>query len=189
MTSKDEELSKKVLFGFEKEEDTIERKTERLRILCLSLNDMELLTKGIGEEEFEKSKGFELSKPNEIDKGLAKEFYSLALNNEKDRLWFRLWRFVNARDNKKVGGALFKGGPNENGEVEIGYGIEEEYQCQGYATEAVKETVKWALEQEGVLSVIAETYKDNIPSQKVLQNIGMLKYAETDTSFLWRTTN
>lgn len=55
-----------------------------------------------------------------------------------------------------------------------------------YATEAIRETVKWALEQEGVVSVIAETEKDNISSQKVLQKIGMIKYDETDTDYLWR---
>ncbi len=181
-----EKLTNELMLEYNIEEDTIVRKTERLKILCLCLKDMELLTKGIGEEEFEKSKGFTISKPNEIEKELAREFYSLALNNEKDRLWFRLWRFISVQDNKKVGGVLFKGAPNENGEVEIGYGIDDEYQCQGYATEAIKETIKWALEQEGVLSVIAETEKDNIPSQKVLQKIGMIKYAESDTAFLWR---
>ncbi|WP_058302049.1 GNAT family N-acetyltransferase [Gorillibacterium timonense] len=147
---------------------------------------MELLTRGIGAEEFEKNAGLARSKPNEFDKEFAKEFYWLALNNEKDRLWYRLRKFISVEENKIVGGALFKGAPNEKGEVEIGYGIDEEYQRQGYATEAIRETVKWALEQEGVLSVIAETEKDNIPSQKVLQNIGMMKYDETDTDYLWR---
>lgn len=169
------------------EEDMIIRKTKRLKIVCLDLTDMELLTRGIGEEEYERKAGLAISKPNEIDKELAKEFYGIALNNESDRLWYRLWRFISIEDNKKVGGALFKGAPNEKGEVEIGYGIDEEYQCQGYATEAIRETVTWALEQEGVLSVIAETEKDNIPSQKVLQKIGMIKYDETDTDYLWRT--
>lgn len=186
MKLENEKLSNELMLGCKMEEDMIVRKTKRLKILCLDLKDMELLTKGIGEEEFEKRKGLELSKPNEFEKELAKEFYGITLHNEKDRLWFRLWRFINVHDNKKVGGALFKGAPNQNGEVEIGYGIDEEYQGQGYATEAIKETIKWALEQEGVLAVIAETEKDNIPSQKVLQKIGMIKYAETDTAFLWR---
>lgn len=172
-----------------KEENIIVRKTERLRILCLDLKNMELLTRGIGEEEFEKKMGLVISKPDALDKELANEFYRIALNNEKDRLWYRLWKFIHLEDNKKVGGALFKGAPNEKGEVEIGYGIVDEYQCQGYATEAIRETVTWALQQEGVLSVIAETEKDNIASQKVLQKVGMIKYDETDTDYLWRISS
>lgn len=186
MKSKNVKLTSEVMLESNHEEDTFVRKTKRLKILCLDLGDMELLTRGIGEEEFEKKTGLVISKPNELDKELANEFYRIALNNEKDRLWYRLWRFINVEDNKKVGGALFKGAPNEKGEVEIGYGIDDEYQCQGYATEAIRETIKWALEQDGVLSVVAETEKDNISSQKVLQNIGMIKYDETDTDYLWR---
>lgn len=77
-----------------KKEDMIVRKTKRLKILCLDLDDMELLTRGIGEEEFEKKNGFAISKPSELEKELAKEFYRIALSNEKDRLWYRLWRFI-----------------------------------------------------------------------------------------------
>ena len=186
MKSENVKLTNELMLDGKNENGIIVRITERLIILCLDLKNMELLTRGIGEEEFEKKAGLAISKPNEFDKELAREFYGIALNNEKDRLWYRLWKFISVDDNKKVGGALFKGAPNEKGEVEIGYGIDDEYQCQGYATEAIRETVKWALEQNGVLSVVAETEKDNIPSQKVLQNIGIIRYDETDTDYLWR---
>lgn len=186
MKSENVKITNELMTESKNEEEYIVRKTERLTILCLDLNHMELLTRGIGEEEFEKKTGLVISKPNEFEKELAKEFYSIALNNIKDRLWYRLWRFINVEDNKKVGGALFKGAPNDKGEVEIGYGIDDEYQCQGYATEAIKDIIKWALEQDGVISVVAETEKDNIPSQKVLEKIGMVKYDETDTDYLWR---
>ena len=71
--------------------------------------------------------------------------------------------------------------------VEIGYGIDEEFKGQGYASEAIG-AVSWAMEQEDVLSVIAETEKDNIASYKVLQHIGMSRYSETDTAYWWRHT-
>ena len=186
MKSKEMNQTNASILEGKKDEDSIVRKTQRLRILCLDLEDMELLTRGIGAEEFEKKAGLAISKPNDLEKSLAKEFYELALNHEKDRLWYRLWKFISIEDNKIIGGALFKGAPDEKGEVEIGYGIDDEYQGQGYATEAIRETVRWALEQEKVLSVKAETEKDNIPSQKVLQNIGMIKYDETETDYLWR---
>ena len=88
--------------------------------------------------------------------------------------------------NKRIGGALFKGGPNSNGEVEIGYGIDDEYQGQGYAKEAIGSIVRWAMKQKGVLAVIAETEKENIASCKVLQHIGMSQYSETEAAYWWK---
>ena len=54
----------------------------------------------------------------------------------------------------------------------IGYGIDEEYQGHGYATEAVKAAVKWAFSKPEVNAVEAETDPDNIASQKVLEKCG-----------------
>ena len=52
--------------------------------------------------------------------------------------------------------------------VEIGYGLKEEYRHHGYMTEVVKAITEWALSQDGVKQVEAETDAENIASQKVL---------------------
>ena len=57
-------------------------------------------------------------------------------------------------------------GQGDDGSVEIGYGIVEEYQGQGYATEAVESAVAWALKQSGVYRVEAETGPENTKSQR-----------------------
>ena len=67
-----------------------------------------------------------------------------------------------------MGNLSFKGF-NDDGSVEIGYGIDEAYQGQGYATEAVNAAVMWALQQPGVTRVDAETESDNKASQRVLE--------------------
>ncbi len=167
-------------------ENLITLETKRLRVVCLEVKDMLLLNQGNNEAQFAVKSGYCIGKVEGIDKELLEEFCHLASENEAGNLWFRLWDIVFLKDNKRIGGALFKGGPNENGEVEIGYGISDEFQGQGFGTEAIQELVLWALRQEGVLSVIAETEKDNIASQKVLQHIGMVNYSETDTDYLWR---
>ena len=41
--------------------------------------------------------------------------------------------------------------------IEIGYGLKEEYRHHGYMTEAVKAITEWALSQENVKQVKAET--------------------------------
>lgn len=164
----------------------IELRTKRLRVLCLELEDMLLLNKGNTEAQFEKKMGYSIGKLDDFDKELNKEFCAAALKDEENRLWFRQWDFVSLKENKLIGGALFKGGPNKNGEVEIGYGIKDEFQCLGYATESIVAMIQWALGQQGVSTVIAETDKDNIASQKVLQHSGMAKYSETDVHYLWK---
>ena len=86
--------------------------------------------------------------------------------------WYAM-RMIEMRDGTHIGDLCFKG-IGANGMVEIGYGISEGHQGQGYATEAVDATVLWALEQTGVKRVEAETEPDNRASQRVLEKCGFL---------------
>jgi RimJ/RimL family protein N-acetyltransferase len=52
------------------------------------------------------------------------------------------------------------------------YGILDEFQGQGYATEAVKLALKWAFDHPGVAAVEAESDPDNAASQRVLKKCG-----------------
>ncbi len=86
--------------------------------------------------------------------------------------WYAMW-MIELRDETHVGDLCFKG-LEANGMAEIGYGIHEEYQGQGYATEAVGAAVVWALQQPGVKRVEAETDPANRASQRVLEKCGFL---------------
>lgn len=167
------------------QDQSIVIKSKRLKMVCVSLDMMLLLKKGNAEKEFESIMGYSINKVDGLEKELNDQFTTLALENPDSRIWFRLWDIVLLDNNHRIGGALFKGGPNQNGEVEIGYGIDDEYQGKGYAKEAISCIVKWASEQEGVKAVIAETEKDNIASHKVLQNAGMTFSHETEAGFWW----
>ena len=70
-----------------------------------------------------------------------------------------------------VGGAGFKG-PPVDGMVETGYSVLPDYQHKGYATEMVGALVDWAMGQPGVNRVIADTDENNVPSLKLLGNLG-----------------
>ena len=83
-----------------------------------------------------------------------------------------MW-MIELLDGTHIGDLCFKG-LEADGIVEIGYGILEEYQGQGYATEAVGEAANWALQQPGVRRVEAETEPDNRASQRVLEKCGFL---------------
>ena len=52
------------------------------------------------------------------------------------------------------------------------YGIQKEYQGQGYATEEVRLALQWAFKHPEVTAVEAETDPDNAASQKVLMKCG-----------------
>ena len=85
--------------------------------------------------------------------------------------WCRLWDFYLKDSNSVIGGACFKGQPNEKGEVEIGYGIDEEYQNYGYATEAIGALIDMAKQNTGVKKILFEIEHDNYPSLRVAQKL------------------
>lgn len=80
--------------------------------------------------------------------------------------WYAMW-MIERHDGEHVGDLCFKG-LSKNGVAEIGYGIEEEYRGQGYATEAVRAAISWAFEHPGVEKIEAEAEADNAASQRVL---------------------
>lgn len=70
-------------------------------------------------------------------------------------------------------------------EVEIGYGLGKEFEHKGYMTEAVKAMCAWALEQDKVQHVLAETDMHGLASQHVLQQCGFKEYKRNETIW-WR---
>jgi len=82
------------------------------------------------------------------------------------------------KDGTIIGGAGFKGIPDDFGIVEIGYGVDEPYQNQGYATEMTELMVQWALIQPDVSCVQAQTEPGNKISQRVLEKNGFVYVGE-----------
>ena len=66
-------------------------------------------------------------------------------------------------------------------EVEIGYGLGKEFEHNGYMTEAVQAMCKWALKQENVSHIIAETDIDGFASQRILQRCGFVEKRREET--------
>ena len=131
--------------------------TERLRLYVASQAEMEQVTAKETNEELKKA---------------YQEMLDGYLAHPEQGEWYAIW-LVTRHDGVQVGDLSFKG-LNEDGSVEIGYGIKEEFQGQGYATEAVMAAVDWALKQDGVLCVEAETEPDNAASQRVLAKCGFV---------------
>ena len=84
--------------------------------------------------------------------------------------WYAIW-MIELKDGTHIGELCFKG-IDESGSAEIGYGISDDYQGRGYASEAVTAAVAWALKQEKINCVTAEVDKDNVASIRVLEKLG-----------------
>ena len=86
--------------------------------------------------------------------------------------WYAMW-FIEERDGTRIGDLCFKG-PGADGNPELGYGVLEEYQGRGFATEAVQGALAWAFRHPEVRSVEAETDPENGASQRVLAKCGFV---------------
>ena len=107
-------------------------------------------------------------------------------DNPDNYLYYTIWTVVSKELNIMVGDICFKGEPDDNGNVEIGYGTYDDFSGKGYMTETVGAITEWAHSQKGVSAVIAETLKENIASQKVLQKSGYAQFKETQNMIWWR---
>ncbi len=102
-------------------------------------------------------------------------------------LWHCQWVAVLKEERRIIGSLAFKGPPGKTSEVEIGYGIDPFYHNRGLATEAVGAMVRWALCQDGVEAVIAETANTNVASMRVLQKAGFTITSATARFLYWKT--
>ncbi|MEQ1905905.1 MAG: GNAT family N-acetyltransferase [Pirellulaceae bacterium] len=75
-------------------------------------------------------------------------------------------------DRTVVGSCGFKGPPDSDGVVEVAYGIESAYRCQGFATESTAALTQFAFDSGRVLTVRAHTKSDNAASARVLAKCG-----------------
>ena len=124
----------------------------------------------------EEMEDFISSQTNDILRSAYQEMLDECLMHPEDWNYYAIW-MIEKKDGTHVGECCFKG-ISPDGSTEIGYGISEEYQGRGYATEAVNAIVEWVLQQHRVLSVVAEAEADNLASIRVLQKCGFLPTGE-----------
>ena len=112
-------------------------------------------------------------------------YYIELLESDPLLLGWGVWLMVHEGQRKIIGDLGFKGKPDTNGIVEIGYGIAPEYKRKGYTFEAVESLVGWAFGQNTVNKIIAECAEDNIPSIRLLEKLGMQKISSTNGMLQW----
>ena len=140
-----------------------------IQVKRMTIETTRLIIHTASQEEMLKIIG---SQKDDILKTAYQQMLQGCLDHPEHWLWYVIW-IIERKDGSHLGDLSFKGF-NDNGSVEIGYGIDEAHQGQGYATEAVNAAVMWALQQPGVTRVEAETEPDNKVSQRVLEKCGFI---------------
>jgi len=131
--------------------------TKRLRIYPATREQMEASIESERDEELKKA---------------YSEMLEGCLQHPGQWEWYAMW-MIELKNGTHVGDLCFKG-LDSNGVAEIGYGILDEYQGHGYATEAVRAVVDWAFQHPDVTSLEAEAAPDNLASKRVLEKCGFV---------------
>ena len=98
---------------------------------------------------------------------------------------FDVWMVVKKGDMTVIGDAGFRGKPDENGEIEIGFGLIKEEQRKGYGYELASGLLSWAFSQKGVKTIKADCLKDNNASINLLQKCGMNEINRDEEMIYW----
>jgi [ribosomal protein S5]-alanine N-acetyltransferase len=160
--------------------------TERLDLFPLSPAQLELYLEQPAQLELEL--GFPVSRAivtERVVRAIRMKLARMAYIEQARLAWYTYWLLAIRAAPFGAGLAGFKGFPDQNGEAEIGYGIDPGCQGQGYTTEAVRCLINWAFQEPACLSVVArDTKKWNAASLRILAKVGMQVYAETEDA-LW----
>lgn len=111
------------------------------------------------------------------------------VNSDPSQFGWGAWLAVTHHSGELIGDMGFKGKPDGNGLVDIGYGIVKEHQEKGYATEGAKSLISWAFSTNRVQKVKADCLKDNQASIRVLQKLGMKYVGAKDNLMRWELRN
>jgi [ribosomal protein S5]-alanine N-acetyltransferase len=103
--------------------------------------------------------------------------------------WVHGFSMVHLSTGITIGQCGFKGPPDADGMVEIAYGVASEHEGKGYATEAARALVAYALSVDKVKLVRAHTLPTSNASKRVLAKCGFQFVGEIndpEDGLVWR---
>lgn len=95
------------------------------------------------------------------------------LRDDPASLGWWTWLTVEQASDTVTGAIGFGGPPDADGAVMIGYATYPGAASHGFATEATRALVRWALAQPGVTRVCASIPPENAPARRVAEKVGM----------------
>ena len=159
--------------------------TERLIVRVILPDEIEWLLAGDA-HRLELANGFRYA-PGDPNRGIDLGWHLRALRADTKQLPWRIRLVIERSSNTVIGSINLKGAPDTTGDVEIGWGLNEGYRGQGYATEAAAAVIPWAFQQPGVRSLSATVPDDNNASQRVARRLGLTRTTSTRRNLpLWK---
>lgn len=119
-----------------------------------------------------------------VKKKLSEQIIPKIEANPNDILFHTLWVVIDTTINTAVAGIVFKGPPNEKGEVELGAGTFAGFMNRGYMTETTKVLCEWAL-KNGVKKLVADCSPENVASARTLEKSGFAVVTKTADNWHW----
>lgn len=147
--------------------------TERLLLVTLLPEEIEALIAG-NAERVALLTGLTFP-PDDPNRGVDLSWHLRALQADRNQLSWRIRVIVERSSNTVVGSINLKGPPNADGDVEIGWGLNEDARGKGYGTEASAAVVNLATKQPGVATISATISDDNYPSQRLAARLGFTR--------------
>lgn len=99
---------------------------------------------------------------------------------------FETW-MIERKDSKEIIGDIgFHGMPDENGEVEIGYGLVELERRKGFGFEAARAIMDFAIKHGDVKVIKADCLIENIASARILEKLGMKEVKRDSGLIYWK---
>ena len=167
---------------------TASLRTHRLLLVPLTKLQLQLCITDLPALETELGMPFDEKVITErVQRAIQMKLDKMTVMDESLHPWQTYWLIVLIEENVGAGLAGFKGVPDAEKSVEIGYGIAPSYQNKGYMTEAVKALVGWALEQPHCSRVTA-TDVENPASYRLLEKLGAHLVTEDESSSSWEFT-
>lgn len=159
--------------------------TERLELIPLTMHQLQLWIEDVPALDKELSCTYKAEPMEGFFLEIVKGQLEISKNDSDNYKWHSFWFLIRKIDRIVVGSADFKDIPNRSMEVEIGYGLGKAYEHNGYMTEAVRAMCDWAMKQETVSHIIAETDIDGYASQRILKRCGFVEEKRGET-ICWR---
>ncbi len=160
------------------------------RLVLVPLNSTQLQLYLEQPNQFEIELGLPTSRlilTDRVRRAIRMKLAKMGDAEEAKHAWLTYWLIVVRELHFGAGLVGFKGFPDHRGEAEIGYGIDPDYQGQGYMTEAVTTMMDWAFQDKACNSIVAiAVQKPNIASRRVLEKVGMSVYEESEGTLSYR---
>lgn len=126
----------------------------------------------------------EILDPN-VSRAIGIKLEKMGRRSIDEHPWLTYWLVVERIAGKGIGFAGFKGGPDSQGECELGYGLAPSARGKGYATEAVGALCAGAFNHPELKAITATTVT-NPDSNRVLVKLGAEMLGRSGKSTDWK---